>query len=170
MLETNFCFHLLTICQILLLLLSDISDQDIQEVAIPTGIPIIYKFDEHMKSIPPAGDPQTACQVHMKGLFMEKPGLLKEALKREEEWSKQIPGYTPIMGRVNTPMGSLERSLFKLRAERELGQWAVELADPNAALEDDGKLFICIHVRYSKPNQCSHFIPLLFSFWLSHRK
>ena len=104
--------------------MSDISDQDIQEVSIPTGIPIIYKFDHHMKPIPPAGDRQTACQVHMKGLFMEKPGLLKEALKREEEWSNQIPGYTPTMERVNIPMGSLERSLFKLQAERELGQWA----------------------------------------------
>jgi hypothetical protein len=41
-------------------------------------------------------------------------------------------------------MGSLERSLFKLQAERELGQWAGQFVDPNASLEDDGELFVCV--------------------------
>lgn len=31
-----------------------ISDEDIQEVSIPTGIPIIYKFDRDLKPIPPS--------------------------------------------------------------------------------------------------------------------
>jgi 2,3-bisphosphoglycerate-dependent phosphoglycerate mutase len=35
-------------------------------------------------------------------------------------------------------MTSLERSLFKLQAERELGVWAGQFIDPNAAVEDDG--------------------------------
>jgi 2,3-bisphosphoglycerate-dependent phosphoglycerate mutase len=118
--------------------IDNIGDDEIREVAIPTGIPIIYKFDKNMKPIPPSGDPQTASQVHMKGLFLEKPGLLKEALTREEEWSKQVPGYTPTMVRKSKGMTSLERSLYKLQAERELGAWAGQFVDPNAAVEDDG--------------------------------
>jgi 2,3-bisphosphoglycerate-dependent phosphoglycerate mutase len=114
-----------------------VSDEDIREVAIPTGIPIIYKFDENMKSIPPEGDRQTKSQIHMKGLFLEQPGLLKEALAREEEWSKQVPGYNPTMAK-ETSMTSLERSLFKLQAEREMNEWAGQFIDPDAPHEDDG--------------------------------
>ncbi len=85
--------------------IDNIGDEEIQEVAIPTGIPIIYKFDVDMNPLPPtSGDRQTASQVHMNGLFLEKPGLLKEALN----------------------------------AERELGAWAGQFADPRKALEDDG--------------------------------
>ena len=118
--------------------IDNIGDEDIQEVAIPTGIPIIYKFDKSLKSIPPSGDRQTASQVHMKGLFLEKPGLLKEALKREQQWQRQVPGYQPTMERTITPMTSLERSLYKLQASRELGEWAGQFFDPQKPEEDDG--------------------------------
>jgi 2,3-bisphosphoglycerate-dependent phosphoglycerate mutase len=118
--------------------IDNIDDDDIQEVAIPTGIPIIYKFDKDMKSIPPNIDQGTAAQVHMNGLFLEKPGLLKEALKREVEWCKKVPGYTENMGRAQTPMSALERSLFKLKAEREIQNWAGQFFDPSSAVEDDG--------------------------------
>ena len=75
----------------------------------------------------------------MKGLFLEKPGLLKEALTREEEWCAQVPGYNATIGdRNRSPVTSLERSLYKLRAERELGEWAGQFIDPNAPVEDDG--------------------------------
>jgi len=75
----------------------------------------------------------------MNGLFLEKPGLLKEALTREEEWCAQVPGYNETIGdRNRSPMSSLEKSLYKLRAERELGEWAGQFIDPNAPVEDDG--------------------------------
>jgi 2,3-bisphosphoglycerate-dependent phosphoglycerate mutase len=74
----------------------------------------------------------------MKGLFLEKPGLLTEALRREEEWAKQVPGYNQTLGRKKSPTSSLERSLYKLRAERELGEWASQFVDPDAEFEDDG--------------------------------
>ena len=35
-------------------------------------------------------------------------------------------------------MGTLERSLYKLQAEREMEQWANQFVDPNAPMEDDG--------------------------------
>ena len=102
-------------------------------------IPIVYKFDEDLKPIPPSGDRQTASQIHMKGLFLEKPGLLKEALSREADWIAQVPGHNATIGDSNrNPMTSLERSLYKLQAERELRKWASQFIDPNAPVEDDG--------------------------------
>jgi hypothetical protein len=85
--------------------IDSIDDEDIQDVAIPTGIPIIYKFDKDMVSIPPSTDQQTAAQVHMNGLFLEKPGLLKEALKREEEWCQKVPGEFTKLQRVGVLCG-----------------------------------------------------------------
>jgi hypothetical protein len=106
-------------------------------VAIPTGIPIVYKFDKDMKPIPPSGSDRTASQVHMNGLFLEKPGLLREALAREAEWAKQVPGYNSALKRNKNTMTSLERSLYKLQAERELGEWAGQFIDPSQ-MTDDG--------------------------------
>ena len=77
----------------------------------------------------------------MNGMFLEKPGLLKEALKREDEWSRAVPGYDGTMSRHNRPMTSLERSLYKLNAVRELGEWANEFIDLDAVVEDDGVSF-----------------------------
>ena len=118
--------------------IDDIGDTEIQEVAIPTGIPIVYKFDKEMKSVPPSKEEDAISQVHMNGRFLEKPGLLKEALKREDEWSNKVPGYTGTMSRHKTPMTGLERSLYKLAAVRELGEWATEFIDIDAIPEDDG--------------------------------
>lgn len=88
--------------------------------------------------LPYNADTEAASQIHMKGIFLEKPGLLKQALTREEEWMTTVPDYNGTLSRTKTPMTSLERSLYKLNAERELGQWAGQFVDPNAALEDDG--------------------------------
>lgn len=85
-----------------------------------------------------SGGSQGSSQKHMNGVFLEKPGLLAEALKREEEWSQEVPGYNPTMERTKTPMSVLERSLYKLQAEREMGKWANQFVDPNATMEDDG--------------------------------
>ena len=74
----------------------------------------------------------------MKGVFLEKPGLLKEALKLEQEWSSRVPGYDSAMGKEKIPTSPLERSLNKLKAERELGQLAGQFKDRHAIEEDDG--------------------------------
>ena len=67
-------------------IIDNIGDEEIQSIAIPTGIPIIYKFDKNLNPIPPSHDQKTVTQVYMNGCFLEKPGLLKQAIKREEEW------------------------------------------------------------------------------------
>mmetsp|Transcript_6726 Transcript_6726/g.10643 ORF Transcript_6726/g.10643 Transcript_6726/m.10643 type:complete len:918 (+) Transcript_6726:182-2935(+) len=120
--------------------IDNIGDAEIQDVAIPTGIPIIYKFDHDLKAIPPDNDNQSGDsvgQVHMNGLFLEKPGILKEALKREAEWAQSVPGYDDTMSRHMRPMTSMERSLYKLNATRELGEWASEFIDYETLEEED---------------------------------
>ena len=49
--------------------IDNIGDEEIQEVAIPTGIPIVYKFDQNLQSVPPSkdGDQSAVSQVHMNG-------------------------------------------------------------------------------------------------------
>jgi len=120
-------------------IIDGIGDDEIQEVSIPTGIPIIYKFN-NCKELKPVDQSNAvgASQMHMKGLFLEKPGLLKEALKRETDWCSRVPGYESTMSRVKTPMTPLERSLNKLKAERELGKWAGQFIHAESLLEDDG--------------------------------
>lgn len=120
-------------------IIDNIGDEEIQDVSIPTGIPIIYKFDKTaMTPVRHSGSSQSAQQEHMNGLFLEKPGLLTEALKREEEWTTRVPGYDSTMRRSTLSITPLERSLNKLTAERELGQWAGQFVDPNRVDEDDG--------------------------------
>eukprot|EP00980_Cylindrotheca_fusiformis_P029768 scaffold23833_cov113-Cylindrotheca_fusiformis.AAC.2 len=74
----------------------------------------------------------------MKAWFLEKPGILKEALKREKEWAEAVPGYNQTMSRYTRPMTAIERSLYKLNATQKLGEWASEFIDMNAPTEDDG--------------------------------
>ncbi len=74
-------------------LIDEIGDNEIQEVALPTGIPMVYKFDKAMKPVRPTGDKYLS-QKHMNGIFLEKPGILKAALQKEKEWCENVPGET----------------------------------------------------------------------------
>ena len=142
--------------------IDNIGDEEIQDVAIPTGIPIVYKFeklaDGKLRSVPPKSQEHSVSQLHMKGQFLEKPGLLKEALKLEGDWTKQVPGYDDTMSRHTRPMTRLERSLYKLNAVRELGEWAQEFIDLDADVdEDDGNdgngIFISPEIKKPKTPQ-----------------
>ena len=121
-------------------IIDNIGDDEIQDIAIPTGIPIIYNFDKDLNPIPPSGDQRTVSQVHMKGVFLEKPGLLKQAIRMEKEWSAKVPDYDYKMSRsiygAKTP---LQRSLSKLVAEREVQTWAAtQYTKDEEEEEDDG--------------------------------
>ena len=118
-------------------LIDNIGDEEIQEVALPTGIPIVYKFDKFMKPIKIKGDKYLS-QKYMSGDFLEKPGILNAALKKEKEWCETVPGYNATMGRAKNGMSTLERSLTKLNAEKELREWVAQTIDPNDIEEDDG--------------------------------
>ena len=120
-------------------IIDDIGDDEIQDIAIPTGIPMIYNFDSDLNPIPPSSDQKTVSQVHMKGIFLEKPGLLKQAIKREVEWCAAVPDYEKVMARSSsTAMTPLQRSLSKLEAEREVQAWANQFVDDTNEEEDDG--------------------------------
>jgi len=118
-------------------LIDNIGDEEIQEVAIPTGIPIVYKFDTNTNPMK-QDEGKYLSQRHMKGVFLEKPGTLKEAIKREREWIDNVPGYSKTMSRSNTAMTPVERALSKLKAEKELGKWAGQFIDYGSVEEDDG--------------------------------
>lgn len=61
--------------------IDDIGEEEIRDVAIPTGIPIVYKFEKlangELRSVPDMNRENTVSQLHMTGQFLEKPGLLK---------------------------------------------------------------------------------------------
>ena len=120
-------------------IIDGIGDDEIQDIAIPTGIPLIYNFDRNLRPIPPpAGDQNTISQVHMKGVFLEKPGLLKQAINREVEWCANVPEYEKVMSRsTNAAMTPLQRSLSKLEAEREVQNWASQFVDKTGDEEED---------------------------------
>ena len=120
-------------------IIDGIGDDEIQDIAIPTGIPLIYNFDRDLNPIPPTSDQKTVTQVHMKGVFLERPGLLKEAIKREVEWCSNVPDYEKVMARSNAgSMTPLQRSLSKLEAEREVQDWASQFIKADDNEEDDG--------------------------------
>jgi 2,3-bisphosphoglycerate-dependent phosphoglycerate mutase len=72
------------------------------------------------------------CQEHTSAAFLEKPGLLQEALRKEEVWSSSIPGIngTHIMKRSST----MEASLQRLREEQSL----VEETDDIIYTDEEG--------------------------------
>ena len=104
-----------------------ISDKDICDINFPTGVPIVYKFNADMEPIEP--DDSSVTQVNTKGVFLEKPGRLKEALERNALWNQPVQ----VDGTVKKRSTSLEHSLLKLRqVEEDLGpeiQKAAGMAD-----------------------------------------
>jgi len=104
-------------------LIDNIGDKEIESVRFPSGIPFVYKFDQKLKPIPPEDGSLT--QLYTSGVFLEKPGLLKAALKQQDEWRQIVPGTELLDLQKSTPrMTTLEQSLMKLKKEKELERWA----------------------------------------------
>jgi 2,3-bisphosphoglycerate-dependent phosphoglycerate mutase len=68
-----------------------IGTDDIQKIGIPNGIPLVYKFDRNLKPIAHKNS-----QHPLRGIWLEKKGLLKKALDREAELAEEIHGYETI--------------------------------------------------------------------------
>lgn len=86
------------------------------DVHIPPGIPLVYDFDDNLEAIKP--DDKRPNELW--ATFLEKPGLLEEALEEEQYRMRHVPGYKKLTDDSSRPMNSLEQSLTKLSAEREL--------------------------------------------------
>jgi hypothetical protein len=141
----------------------DIGEEDIKEVSMPSGIPFVYKvrgscsiayphpssiresnttpftlikFDSEMKPLPAAAG--KISQAHTSGIFLEKPGLLKEALRRDEEYKGVVPGSYGQASMHVQRVSTLEKSLLKLKEEQAGGRDHRIAVNPN----DDGKLIV----------------------------
>lgn len=100
----------------LMKVIDGISDEDIQEVAIPNGVPFVYRFDREINPIEPAEG--SVSQLYTSATYLEKPGLLQEALKKEEVWRGAIPGVDGA--HVTKRAATMEDSLNRLRVEQSL--------------------------------------------------
>ena len=93
-----------------------LSDDDATNITIPSGVPIVYEFDQDMKVVEPADTGLS--QIHTSGTFLEKPGRLKEAFEKHTTWSD----LSDIEGGAKKRVHTLEKSLERLRrAEGDLG-------------------------------------------------
>ena len=110
--------------------IDDLDAEEIKEVGIPNGIPLIYKFERvkqsrlqrlsgQMGDIKPIR--QEMAVAPLKGEFLEQRGRLRQALELEAELVRDVPGYKPALqrrsGQVDDPV---LRGLLQLDSERKL--------------------------------------------------
>ena len=116
-------------------IIDNIADDDIEDITFPPGIPIVYKFDKNMQPLKPEDNGPT--QQHTSGVFLEQPGRLKEALMRQEEWQRTVPGAKDIELQLSVQrMTTMEESLLLLKKERQLEKWAGEQAKDMKPIRD----------------------------------
>jgi 2,3-bisphosphoglycerate-dependent phosphoglycerate mutase len=96
--------------------LDGIDDEDIRDVAIPNGVPFVYRFDYDMTPRKPAEG--SLSQLHTSATYLEKPGLLQEALKKEKARRSSVAGVDEA--HVSRRAATLEESLYRLRLEQSL--------------------------------------------------
>jgi len=121
----------------LMKVIDGISEEDIKEVSMPGGIPFVYKFDSNMRPLPPEEGKMS--QAHTNGVFLEKPGLIQEALERTARWDRVVPGsFGQILPQIHRTT-NLEDCLFKLKEEQSSAKKNEEVGvNPN----DDGHLIV----------------------------
>jgi 2,3-bisphosphoglycerate-dependent phosphoglycerate mutase len=116
----------------LIKVIDDVSDRDIQDVNIPAGIPVVYNFDRKLQPIP-AGKKQVP-QNHTNATFLEKPGLLQEALQRQNLRRKMVPGlaegnFPQSVSRDRTLVAALEKLREEQSPQRAGDQLTVPILD-----------------------------------------
>ena len=89
--------------------LEQLGDDEISDVTIPNGIPLVYEFDSNMKIIPRAG-----AIPPLRGEYLEKRGLFKAVLQREKELSSAAAAAAA----ATAAAASTSQSLFLLEADK----------------------------------------------------
>ena len=121
--------------------IDNIDTVGIQKIGIPNGIPLVYKFDKDMKPIV-----QHKAVPPLSGAYLEKRGLLREALAREEELATHVEGYEERVGKGYynaSPSAQLVKSLTKLEQQRKLLQlFAEHNLMSNSATETHGRIAV----------------------------
>ena len=93
-----------------------IDDEDIRDVAIPNGVPFVYRFNYDMSPMTPGEG--SLSQLHTSATYLEKPGLLQEALKKEKTRRTSVAGVGEA--HVSRRAATMEESLYRLRLEQSL--------------------------------------------------
>eukprot|EP00981_Chlorochromonas_danica_P009632 scaffold2798_cov160-Ochromonas_danica.AAC.1 len=71
--------------------IDNIGVEDVHKVGIPNGIPLVYKFDKNMVPVV-----HRNAVAPLRGIWLEKKGLLRAALEQEAELATSIKGYKPL--------------------------------------------------------------------------
>ena len=97
-----------------------IADDDIEQVAVPNGIPLVYRFDEVGGELIArrGGDSEGRCNGLVSGEFLEERGLLRTALAREEKRRTGEEEEEAVRGEAE--LKPLERSLSTLQSRRRV--------------------------------------------------
>jgi 2,3-bisphosphoglycerate-dependent phosphoglycerate mutase len=100
----------------LIKVIDDVSETHIQDVNLPRGIPLVYGFDKKLRPLPVG---KKLSQEHTNAIFLEKPGLLQEALKQQSKWRAMVPGLDEDKVRLSVARDqTLVSALEQLRAEQ----------------------------------------------------
>ena len=132
-------------------MIDNIEDDRIEDISFPPGIPVVYKFDRAMNPLPPREE-GVLVQEDTSGVFLEKTGLLKEALIRQTQWQTSVPGTDGVeLARKVKRMTTMEESLLLLKREQEMERWAAANVTANdkekvemyekVEMDDDGSEF-----------------------------
>lgn len=121
---------------------------DSVDVHIPPGIPLVYDFRGNLEAVRPDGKKPN----ELWATFLEKPGLLEKALQEEQYRMTNVPGYKALTSDTTRPMNSLEQSLTKLSAERELAR---QLNDDEKS-SSNGNVSVVEHLSTAKQQLISY--------------
>ena len=84
-------------------------------MAIPTGIPLIYKFNRNLEPVHGEdGLPALKLAGGVTGTFLEERGLLRRALAQEQEWLSSVPGYGSISSTYHTRVSNVDLTCVRL--------------------------------------------------------
>jgi len=111
-----------------------IDEETVQQVHIPNGIPLVYKFTEtDAGELIPTPTPKSSNNSNglLSGEFLEEKGLLRAALKAEENRRDEsgVWNYGEASALTNGPMpamGLREKALTELEAERKMMKIAMD--------------------------------------------
>ena len=96
--------------------IDDITDGNAQQLSIPKGVPLVYRFDKDMEPLVSDDYPGLS---HASGAFLEKPGRISELLHVQQQWKSDV-GFQQQQSDKKRRQTTLEASLQQLRREQNL--------------------------------------------------
>eukprot|EP00977_Amphora_coffeiformis_P005239 scaffold1123_cov168-Amphora_coffeaeformis.AAC.7 len=113
--------------------IDDITDDDTQQLRMPKGVPVVYRFDENMEPVVSGGYPGLN---HTSGAFLEKPGRISELLLVQEQWKNDV-GFQNQHSEKKRRQATLEASMQQLRRQQNLINEFESKNNPLQHIEDE---------------------------------